>query len=181
MKICCLGDSLTEGDYGIPGKRCIPNVQPENYPFFLKQISGAEVLNFGKSGANTVSYLEYYATGTVSLQGADLIILMLGTNGGLDDTQNTPGNEAYTALIAVCRRDAPQAEIVLCTPPHATRNPRMSNYGYAPAVEKAVRYVRLLAVKENLPLIELAQCPDFTDDTEAVMQPNDGLHFTQTG
>ena len=27
--ICCLGDSLTEGDYGIFGKSGIANVQPE--------------------------------------------------------------------------------------------------------------------------------------------------------
>ncbi len=34
MRICCLGDSLTEGDYGVFGKRGIANVHAENYPFF---------------------------------------------------------------------------------------------------------------------------------------------------
>ena len=48
--ICCLGDSLTEGDYGIFGKSGIANVQPENYPYFLSKITGWEVRNFGKCG-----------------------------------------------------------------------------------------------------------------------------------
>ncbi len=181
MKICCLGDSLTEGDYGIFGKRCIPNVQPENYPYFLGQISGADTANFGRSGATAVSYLEYYNTGAVPVRDGDIIIILLGTNGGLDDRQDTPGNRAYEELVSRCRLDGGKAQIVLCTPPHATKNPAMSNYGYAPAVEKAVGFVRQFAKKQQLPLIDLAQCPAFTDRTESVMQPNDGLHFTQAG
>ena len=47
MKICCLGDSLTEGDYGVKGKSGIANVKKENYPYFLAQSTGWEVKNFG--------------------------------------------------------------------------------------------------------------------------------------
>ena len=41
--ICCIGDSLTEGDYGILGKTGIANVQPLNYPFFIGQMAEREV------------------------------------------------------------------------------------------------------------------------------------------
>ena len=41
--VCCLGDSLAEGEYGISGKSGIANVQPEGYPYFLEKITGFSV------------------------------------------------------------------------------------------------------------------------------------------
>ena len=179
--ICCLGDSLTEGDYGIAGKSGIANVRPEGYPYFLACITGAEVRNFGKSGYTATSYLDHYRAGHVNLTGADTVIIMLGTNGGLDPKQNVPGNDHFRQLLCLCRRDAPQATVYLCTPPHVTENPAYSNCGYAPQVEKAVAFVRGLAREMDFPLIETALCPDFTVENEAVMQPADGLHFGRVG
>ncbi len=181
MKICCLGDSLTEGDYGVFGKRGIANVQKENYPYFLEMLTGAEVRNYGRCGYKATEYLKYYQSGAVDIHGADLIVIMLGTNGGHDPGQDTPANAAYREIVKLCRRDAPGAKIYLCTPPHATENPEMSNYGHAERVKAAGAFVRKLAAEENLPLIEVAQCGDFTSETESVMQANDGLHFTRLG
>ncbi len=181
MLICCLGDSLTEGDYGVPGKQGIANVQPENYPYFLSKLTGAEVRNFGRCGYRATDYLEYYKTGAVDVRDADVILIMLGTNGGHDPHGTSAANEAYEELIRCCRRDAGKAEIILCTPPHATVNPQMSNYGAAPQVKDATAFVRILAEREGLRLIDVARCPDFTAETEAVMQPNDGLHFGRLG
>ena len=182
MIITCLGDSLTEGDYGVFGKSGIPNRKPENYPYFLGQLLECEVRNFGKCGYRASDYLHFYQDGHVSAKGSSIILLMLGTNGGVhpkDD--NSPENSALRALINACRADVPEATIVLCTPPHATENPFYSNCGYALQVRDAVEYVRVLAEKENLPLIDVASCPDFTAESEAVMQPNDGLHFGLEG
>ena len=47
--VVCLGDSLTEGDYGIFGRSGIANIQPKGYPWFLEKLTGWEVRNFGKS------------------------------------------------------------------------------------------------------------------------------------
>lgn len=179
--ICCLGDSLTEGDYGIFGKSGIANVQPEGYPYFLDKITGCTVKNFGKSGYTATSYLDHYRAGHVDLQGADTVIIMLGTNGGLDPERETQGNRDFRELLSLCRRDAPNAAIYLCTPPHVTVNPAYSNCGYAPQVEKAVAFVRKTAKEMELKLIETALCPEFTAENEQVMQPNDGLHFGRTG
>ena len=99
MKICCLGDSLTEGDYGVFGKKGIANVQKESYPFFLEKLSGAEVKNFGKCGYTATTYLEYYNSGAVDLTGTDIVLILLGTNGGLDPVDHTPGNNDYLELI----------------------------------------------------------------------------------
>lgn len=179
--ICCLGDSLTEGDYGIFGKSGIANVKPENYPLFLQQLTGKKVNNYGKSGYNATTYLQFYLDGNVDLSDAETVIIMLGTNGGLDPVEETQGNRDFRQLLRLCRQDAPGASIYLCTPPHVTANPAYSNCGYAPQVEKAVAFVRDLAQKTGTELIETALCPDFTAENEAVMQPNDGLHFGRTG
>lgn len=180
-KVICIGDSLTEGDYGVFGKRGIANVQKKNYPYYLGQLLGTEVVNCGKCGFTATTYLEYYKSGAVSVKGADLIIVMLGTNGGLDCEKNVPGNDDYDRLIKLIKSDAEGAGIVLCTPPHATTNPDMSNCGYAPRVEKAARFVRRYAEENKLDCIELAKCGMFSDENEPVMQPNDGLHFSEAG
>ena len=181
MVISCIGDSLTEGDYRIFGKSGIANVQKENYPYFLAELTGAKVRNFGKCGFTSTSYRKYYEEGTVNIKGSDIVIIMLGTNGGLDPDVETDGNRDYDILVKMCRRDAPKAEIYLCTPPHATKNRNYSNYGFAARVEKAVRFVRKYASEYGLKTIEVAECPDFNDDTESIMQPNDGLHFGAAG
>ena len=179
--ICCLGDSLTEGDYGVFGASGIANVQPKGYPWFLQQLTGNTVKNFGKCGYRTSDFLRYYREGNVELTGADTVIIMLGTNGGLDPERDTVDNDAFRQLLALCRQDAPEAKIYLCTPPHVTSDPRWSNCGYAPQVEKAVAFVRLLAAETATSIIETALCPDFTAENEDIMQPNDGLHFGETG
>ena len=179
--ICCLGDSLTEGDYGIFGKSGIANVQPENYPYFLSQITGCEVRNFGKCGYTATTYLNHYKQGYVNLKGADAVVILLGSNGGHETEVNTPTNDDFRELLRLCRQDAPEAKFFLCTPPHATENPAWSNYGYAPQVAKAVDFVRILAAETGIPLIETALCPEFTAENEAIYQSNDGIHMNKAG
>ena len=179
--ICCIGDSLTEGDYGVWGKSGIANVQPLNYPFFLEQLTGAEVHNFGKCGWRASDLLKWYREGGFHVKGAACIVLMIGTNGGHSETEDTPDNIAYEELIQLLAQEEPGAKIFLCTPPHVTVNPAMSNCGYAPQVAQAVGFVRALAKEKDLALIDLAADNTFNDANEDVMQPNDGLHFSEIG
>lgn len=181
MIICCIGDSLTEGDYGIKGVRGVANVQEKGYPYFLAQLTGAEVRNFGRCGWQSCHMLAWYEEGGLDLSGADKIVIMLGTNGGQSAQGETPNNEAYRALVRHILADQPQAQLYLCTPPNATTNPEYINCGYAPQVAEAVGFVRRAAGEFGLPVIDLAASRRITPETEAVMQPNDGLHFTETG
>lgn len=181
MIISCIGDSLTEGDYGVKGKKGIANVHNENYPYFLSQIAGSNVRNLGKCGFNATTYKNYYDGGNVNVGASDIIIIMLGTNGGLDPENDAQGNRDYKYIVDRCRTDAPKAQIILCTPPHVTENPEYSNYGYAKQVENAVLFVRRFAKENGLKLIDAANCPYFTAENEDIMQPNDGLHFSETG
>ena len=178
--VICIGDSLTEGDYGVKGKRGIANVQEKGYPYFLNRM-GYEARNFGKCGFTSVNYLKYYKEGNVRLCGADFIVVMLGTNGALALDIDYQGNKDYHELVTLLKHDAPSAKILLCTPPHVTENPEYSNCGYAEKVARAVAWVRDYAKKEGLDLIETAEAPAFTVENEHIMQPNDGLHFGEEG
>lgn len=181
MKVFCIGDSLTEGDYGVNGKRGIANIRKENYPYFLARNTGWTVINLGKCGFRADTYLNYYKQVNIEIADADVIVIMLGTNGGNDPYENTPCNEAYRELIKLLKKDAPCAVIILCTPPHATENRNFSNFGYLPQIQKAVEFVSILSAEEDLPLIDVYNCGYFTSESEEIMQPNDGLHFCEDG
>lgn len=181
MIICCIGDSLTEGDYGVKGKRGIANVQEKGYPYFLAQLTGAEVRNFGRCGCQSRHMLAWYEEGILDLSGADRIVILLGTNGGQSAQGESENNDAYRALVRHILADQPQAQLYLCTPPNATTDPAYSNCGYAPQVAEAVGFVRRAAKEFGLPVIDLAASPRITPETEAVLQPNDGLHFSEAG
>lgn len=181
MIICCIGDSLTEGDYGVKGMRGIANVHSENYPYFLAQLSGAEVRNFGKCGWRSSDMLRWYEEGGLNLEGADTIILMLGTNGGQTPAGTSQEDMAYKKLVMHLRQDQPQAKLFVCTPPNVTENPAYSNCGYAPHVLEAVLFVRKFAEEEKLNVIDLAASKRISRETEDELQSNDGLHFNREG
>jgi len=181
MIISCLGDSITEGDYGVFGKRGIANVHSENYPYFLSQLAACEVRNFGKCGYRSSTLLNYYKEGNVDVTNSDIILIMLGANGGNTAKENTPDNDAYRELISLCKKDAPNAKIYLLTPTHVTENPEFSNCGYINNIINGASFTRLLANEEKLPLIDTLLIPEFTAENEKIYQANDGLHFIEAG
>jgi hypothetical protein len=101
----------------------------------------------------------------------------------LKNTTDKLGNTVfdYLQIISNCHRDCENAKVVLCTPPHATVNPKMSNCGYKPNVDNATAEVKQIAKDKNLALIDLNAFNGFNDDNENIMQPNDGLHFSELG
>ena len=181
MIISCLGDSLTRGDYGVFGKSGIANISDKNYPYFLAQSTGAKVNNYGVCGVNPTHFYNYYKKENVDIKNSDIVIIMLGTNGGLHPTEKTQANEDYKALIDLCLKDAPNASLFICTPPHTTENPEFSNCGFAQNVTNATLFIREFAKQNNLNLIDVFDCGLFTAENEHIMQTNDGLHFVEEG
>jgi lysophospholipase L1-like esterase len=181
MIIACLGDSLTEGDYGIYSKRGIGNVKEKGYPYFLSKSTGATVKNYGKCGFTATSFLKYYNSGAVDVKDADIILIMLGSNGGLDPENDVQGNRDYAELIKNCISDAPKAEILLITPPHVSSDPHMSNCGYQPNIDNAIPVIKRLKEEFSLKLIDLNGYDEFCAENEYLYQANDGLHFTEIG
>ena len=179
--ISCIGDSLTEGDYGIFGKSGIANVQKEGYPYFLEKLSGCEVRNFGHSGFRSVDILPTFDSGETDVANSDVIVIILGTNGGQTAEGNSDNDKAYNEIIDRCQKAAPLAKIFLATPPHCTTNPKWSNCGYINNVISAASFVRKTAKERKFQLIDLLANNTFNENNEEIMQPNDGLHFGKVG
>lgn len=180
LKIVCIGDSLTEGDHGLyPGAA---NKHYLNYPYFLSKILGCETVNNGRCGYTASGYYPLVSGGSVNVSDADVVLIMLGTNGGLSTGGNTAQLTAYKQLVTAVREKAPaDCAVVLMTPPHATTDHDRSNYGYAPNVENAVKEVRAYAADRGLPLIDVYAESPIQADKEDLYQPVDGLHLNAEG
>ena len=186
-KIVCIGDSLTEGDYGVKGKSCIANVKPENYPYFLAKELGCETVNYGKCGYNAQTYLDFYDSGEVNVTDADVIIVMLGTNLGLGEDKY---RNAYSALTEKILKDkSDRAVLVLVTPISATTNPSMSNYHngkFAAWVVNANEYIlgdiaNRYKDRDDVAIIDAYRNSPIQPDMEYEYQNADGLHLTESG
>lgn len=176
MKVACLGDSLTEGDYGL--QVGVANVFYRGYPFFFAQMTGAVTVNYGYCGATSSYYLSEYNAGRVDVTDANVVILMLGTNLGLEGDLG----EAYRQLVGEVRKDMKEdAVLILVTPPHATEDETKPNYGYHENVVSAVEFVREFAAAEGLPLIDAYADSPIQPENEDVYQTNDGLHMCEAG
>jgi len=178
--IVCMGDSLTEGDYGTT-THGISDVHKQGYPYYLAQFLHCKTVNAGKCGYTVQQYLDYYRQGSVDVSQADVVLIMLGTNEGLT-LSGTENREAYQALIDDIRsRLKESACLVLVTPPHATEDDTKTNYGYAPAVENTRTVVWELGIKNNLPVIDAYAESPIQPDREDEYQPVDGLHLGREG
>ena len=180
LKIVCLGDSLTEGDHGLaPG---VGNKHYLCYPYYLAKIMGCTVVNDGRCGYSVSDYASLYGGGSVNVRDADVVLIMLGTNGGITVGGSRKGLTAYRNLVEKVRHDAPEGcKVVLLTPPHATEDPKRSNYGYAPWVINAAEEVRAYAASARLPLIDVYADSPIQADREDDYQPVDGLHCSAAG
>ena len=184
MKILCIGDSLTEGDYGIYGKSCIANVHEENYPAFLSRLTGAEVLNRGRCGVRASGMLRVYreeVRGRDRLDDVDAVIVMLGSNGGLTAFRDSEENDAYDELVRLLRKDCPRAEIFLCPPPHITEGLTVEAMLHVNTIRQGRTFVRRYARDNGYRLIPTDAIPEFTAENEYLYQPNDGCHFSESG
>lgn len=182
MKIVCIGDSLTEGDYGIYGKRGIANVCEKNYPFFLQKLANCHIVNEGYCGyTSSTFYANRCLTNQLDVTEADYILILLGTNGGMSVTEETDCNVDYYKIVDYCNKQAPNANLVLLTPSFATQNPHYSNCGYYNNVLVSAQKVRQIAKELGLPLIDLFAYDEFNEQNVCKYQANDGLHFVEEG
>ncbi len=178
LVIACLGDSLTEGDYG-SDKPGTANRHYKNYPYYLSKALGCTTVNYGKCGANSQSFYEsYYKAGKVDITDADVIVIMLGTNRGLEGEYKT----YYANLIRDVKRDMKKgATLILVTPPSATIDKTKVNPNYMPNIINAYSVVKEYAKARSLPLIDAFKYSPIQPATEDEYQANDGLHMVEAG
>lgn len=180
LKILCIGDSLTEGDYGTPTSGTADK-RYKNYPYFLSKLFDCETVNQGRCGINCVDYDKLYGS-AINAKDADVVLIMLGTNGGMTLNGNETQKTGYMGLIMQVQADMKEgAKLVLITPPHATETEGKVNYGYNPNAENAAETVRELAERFDTYLIDAYKDGPIQADKEDIYQPVDGLHLSEEG
>ncbi|MCT1185770.1 SGNH/GDSL hydrolase family protein [Lactococcus lactis] len=180
-----IGDSLTEGDYGSVGGTI--NLQPLNYPYYFKAITGWTGTNFGKSGFTTKNVWDNIVkTMNLSIK-YNVVIIMLGTNAGLTDTLDVDcvGDDytlyaatqtgSYCKIIERIMLNCPTAQIFLCTPPYNDKT------GKKEYIVDTGNVVKKIAARYNLQLIDVYAGLGVNKLNKNVFLPIDRLHFGQYG
>ena len=184
--IVCIGDSLTEGDYGSNPAGTM-NVHAENYPYFLAEITGANVKNAGRCGYSAELYYNNQLSKVALSEETDLVLIMLGTNNGLTDTIDADTSAShyasyaktqtgyYARIIETCmEKTNGRAQIILMTPPVTTQRNRTS-------LETTVSVIKKFGEKYGLPVIDNYYACGITYENIGKYMPIDKLHCGYTG
>lgn len=184
--IVCIGDSLTEGDYGSNPAGTM-NVHSENYPYFLAEITGANVKNAGRCGYSAELYYNNQLSKVELSEETDIVLIMLGTNNGLTDSIDADTSAThyssyaktqtgyYARIIETCmERTNGQAQIILMTPPVTTQRNRAS-------LETTVSVIKKFGEKYGLPVIDNYYACGITYENIGGYMPIDELHCGYTG
>lgn len=186
--VVCIGDSLTQGDYGSEVSN-VANVKEKGYPYFFAQNTGANVMNAGVCGYTPELYWKNKIKSVSLSSNTNIVLIMLGTNGGLTNTVESDTNaesyenyaETQTGYYAriieyVKEKTKGQAMIVLMTPPVAKESQRSKAH-----LEGVVTAVNSLAKKYGLNVIDNYNCCGITYDNYETYLPIDGLHCGEAG
>lgn len=184
--IVCIGDSLTEGDYGSNPAGTM-NVHAENYPYFLAEITGANVKNAGRCGYSAELYYNNQLSKVELSEETDIVLIMLGTNNGLTDSIDADTSAThyssyaktqtgyYARIIETCmERTNGRAQIILMTPPVTTQRNRTS-------LETTVSVIKKFGEKYGLPVIDNYYACGITYENIGGYMPIDELHCGYTG
>ena len=184
--IVCIGDSLTEGDYSSNPAGTM-NVHAENYPYFLAEITGANVKNAGRCGYSAELYYNNQLSKVALSEETDIVLIMLGTNNGLTDTIDADTSAShyssyaktqtgyYARIVETCmERTNGRAQIILMTPPVTTQRNRSS-------LETTVSVIKKFGEKYGLPVIDNYYACGITYENIGSYMPIDELHCGYTG
>ena len=205
VKIVCVGDSITHGDYG-SNPAGTANDHYESYPYFLAKqldvtykrgwvadentIADFGVINLGMNGASPKGWYnaqwENYSDIFKYANNEKLIvIIMFGLNCELTDTVDTDTAAANTQIGYYKRiieeintASEGHAQIILVTPTYV--NPEMRPT-YSSRVIADVPIVKKLAAFYNLPCIDAFGELGLSAMNTQTFQPIDGLHMGEFG
>lgn len=192
IKVLCIGDSLTEGDYG-SDPAGTKNVKEKNYPYFMQKHTGFEVVNKGKCGYDSIMYWNSVVKGIdIESLKPDIVVIMLGTNGSMTDTLETDvepytsyNNYANTGTGDYCKiieyvneQTDGNTQIILCTCPFVDKTKRANNFNN---VTNANVVIPKIANRYNLPVVDVYKELGVSAINTNVFQPIDGLHFGEIG
>lgn len=178
LKVACLGDSITEGDYG--ERVGAKSVHMENYPYYLAKKWGCETTNYGWCGDTAETFYNRFVQEEVDVSDADVVILILGANLGLEGELGT----YYRNIVDDVRGQLKNgATLVLCVPPYNTESTRgvEGKFFLYDFVVNARPIIFALGEEYDLPVIDIFTESPIQAETESIYQPLDGIHLNREG
>lgn len=189
LRILCIGDSITEGDYGSEPAGT-GHVKAENYPYFLQEyLQCANVVNKGKCGYTATAWWDNVAN-NIDYTEFDVAVIMLGLNKAIDDNlsedvepfenYNDYKNEdgAMCKIIEYALSVNEQLNILLCTPTFVNQDKRYNNFLNSLNSNNSVKNI---GKRYGLPVKDLLYEGGISKYNTNRMQPVDGLHFGLIG
>jgi lysophospholipase L1-like esterase len=179
-KVCCIGDSITQGYYGDKDGIVYGTYKDYCYPSFLAKIIDADVQNLGLSGRTTKTWYEEYSSQfteeQINWNNYDAFIIFLGTNGGLNGNIDSSEDSMlgyYCKIIEMILEANSEASIFLCTSPWTQNRDVITNF---------TSQVTSLGEHYSLPVLRLDLSEILTYDERMINQPYDHvLHFGRVG
>ena len=185
MTVCCVGDSLTQG------VDVASHVIKESYPYFMSKYIGCNVLNYGQKGRSPKTWWDNYINTYSFDSSIDVVLIMFGTNGGLNRNTLSTDVEPYadwhnyadTDVGVFCKlieyiteQTEHHAQIILLTPPYST---------YTEAQEQLVKdtnpVIKAIAERYSLPVIDILNECGMGKFNGNIFRPHDGCHFNAKG
>lgn len=205
IKIVCIGDSITHGDYGSEPEGT-PNDQLESYPWFIAQEmgldykrgwidaefsnTGFEIMNMGVNGSTPKTWYNSVWSRYENVFDYDnnrkiIVILMFGANVQFTDTVETDTSSTnseigyYKKIIEnINTKSQGHVQIILATPTWVDPLRRSTHATYVVADNPIVKK---LAAFYNLPCIKTFDELGLSSINTDTLQPIDGLHFGYFG
>lgn len=185
LRILCIGDSLTYGGISMTESTTF------NYPYYLGKYLNAKIYNHGWSGYTTQMYWNNdRMAGIQFAHNYDVVLIMLGTNGGLTDTLATDvepysnyndyantNTGCYCKLIEkIMEKTNNKAQIILIIPPYH----RYSEEKYQ-QLQDVRKVIPKIADRYCLPVIDAYSKSGMNAFNGTVFRPSDNLHFNPKG
>lgn len=173
--IACIGDSLTEGDYG-NGK----GIHKYNYPFALSRLNNCSVTNLGISGQSAKSWWvnkdTTFTAEQLDFSRYDCFFILLGQNGGLGgnmDASDDSNLGYYCKLIESIQSANANASVFLLTIPHNS-NDNTNN--------ERNEIIKSIGANYGTQVLDLRNSNLLTIDKIDINQPYDkALHYGKVG
>lgn len=188
LNIYCIGDSLTRGvDQGT-------HVIDKGYPYWLEALLEATAVNCGYPGATSQTWWNSYKSlYPEPNDNTDIVLIMFGTNGGLDpdtistdvEQYNNYADYADSGVGNMCKiiewvmeKTHNNAQIILMTPP--VNWTEGAEYRYT-RVLNTVPVVKKIASRYSLPVIDVFNESGMNRFNGSAFRPIDGVHFNAHG
>ena len=177
-KVVCVGDSLTEGNFGDP----VGIVPSRSYPSYIARFANWSVTNVGNGGATATTYWNTQMA-RCTYADKDCVILCLGTNAGLTDTlvADTTITDGQTYLNYATTNTGSYCKIIEYI---KSQNPKIKIFlvGILASPSTTNSVISQIATKYDLPYLDVRNNGYIDLSPSVVMHPSsDTVHFGNIG